>query len=86
MNEIIESIDNSGFEDDEGFVIVTNKQTICIGIRSGQSCCEEYGSFCANEDPQEFIGAELLSVAFVDESLETTEIERFTDTTDIGRS
>lgn len=59
----------------EGYQIVTTEQTIKIGISSGQSCCEQFGCIITNDDTKDFIGAELKSLAIVDEALEHKVIE-----------
>ena len=76
MAEKIKSIEEQTFKLDskdyttfEGFLVVTNKQTIKVGIDSGQSCCEDYGYFMTNDEIDEFIGASLLSIDVVDDCL-----------------
>ncbi len=53
----------------DGFIITTTEQEIKVGIDNYQSCCENWGYFMTNDTPQDFIGAELLSVDIVDEIL-----------------
>jgi hypothetical protein len=60
----------------EGYRVVTDTQTILVGISSGQSCCENYGYMTTNDDLKEFEGAELLSIEVVDKSLNVKIIER----------
>lgn len=50
----------------EGFQIITDKQTIKLGIGNKQFCCEDWGYFITNDDATEFEGAQLLSVDLVD--------------------
>ena len=66
---------NQIIETDEGYDIVTDKQTIVCGISQGQSCCENYGSFMSLDKFDEFIGAELYNVRIVDDQLNTTDYE-----------
>jgi len=53
----------------DGFEVVTDDQTIRVGITNEQSCCENWGYFMTNDDPSEFIGANLISVDIVDTCL-----------------
>ena len=59
----------------DGFQIITDLQTIKIGIRNGQSCCENFGCIITNDETKEFIGAELKSLAIVDTALNNKKIE-----------
>ena len=70
-------VEGDQYEMDEydGFVIVTDQQTIKIGISNGQSCCESFGCLITNDNTKEFIGAKLLSIAIVDNQLDTKKIE-----------
>ncbi len=58
-----------------GFQIITDTQTIKIGISDGQSCCESYGCLITNDDIKKFIGSELKYLAIVDEALNHKKIE-----------
>lgn len=58
-----------------GFQIVTDSQTIQIGISNEQSCCEDFGCIITNDETEEFIGSELLSIAIVDCALNNKKIE-----------
>lgn len=53
----------------DGWLIVTDKQTIKFGISDGQSCCETTGNFITNDTTEEFIGASIISVQVVDDCL-----------------
>lgn len=59
----------------DGYQIITDLQTIKIGISSGQCCCESFGCLITNDDTKEFIGAELKSLAIVDTALNNKKIE-----------
>lgn len=59
----------------DGYEIVTNEQTIQIGISSGQSCCENFGCIITNDDTKEFIGAKLKGVSLTDLALNNKKIE-----------
>ena len=71
MKEIIESIEEfeCNCDGESGCWVRTNLQTIEMSIDNGQSCCERWGYFWSNDNVEEFIGAELLSVEIVDKSL-----------------
>jgi len=59
----------------EGFQIVTDKQTIKLGISDGQSCCERSGYFMSNDDIKEFEGANLIDIAIADTALNVKKLE-----------
>lgn len=59
----------------EGFQIITDIQTIKIGISDSQCCCENFGCIITNDDTEEFIGAKLLSICIVDCALNNKKIE-----------
>lgn len=76
MTEKILRIEETSFPDKDrdyisydGFIIITDKQSIKLGIDNGQSCCENWGYFMTNDDLGEFIGAEVMGVSIVDECL-----------------
>ena len=57
------------WEDFEGYQVVTDKQTIKLGISSGSHCCETFGVFVTNDDTSDFIGAKIIKIIVVDECL-----------------
>jgi hypothetical protein len=59
----------------EGYNVVTDQQIIKVGISSGQCCCENYGYLTTNDDINEFIGANLLSISITDQALNNKKIE-----------
>ena len=59
----------------EGFQIVTDKQTIKLGISDEQSCCERSGYFMSNDDIKEFEGANLIDIAIADTALNVKKLE-----------
>lgn len=59
----------------EGYQIVTDKQTIKIGIENGQSCCEDWGYFMTEDDLTDFENAELISVDVVDTALKVEKLK-----------
>lgn len=64
--EIILKIEETTFEDKDGFIITTSEQSIKLGIENGQSCCEDWGYFMSEDDTNDFIGAELIDVKITD--------------------
>lgn len=74
MNKILsinefEGIQIDGASDWERFAgwrVVTQDETIFVAISDGLSCCEEWGYFSTDDNPQRFIGADLLSIERVD--------------------
>lgn len=59
----------------EGYQIITDKQTIKLGISDDQSCCERSGYFMSEDDFSEFIGANLIDLAITDTCLNTKKLE-----------
>jgi len=59
----------------DGYEIVTDKQTIRIGISDSQCCCEDFGCIITNDEISEFINAELIGVSITDTALNNKEIE-----------
>lgn len=59
----------------EGYQIITDKQTIQIGISSGQCCCESFGCIITNDEITDFIGAKLKGVSITDTALNNKKIE-----------
>ena len=59
----------------EGYQIITDKQTIKLGISDGQSCCERSGYFMSEDDFSEFIGANLIDLVITDTCLNTKKLE-----------
>lgn len=58
-----------------GYQVITNKQTIKVGISDGQCCCEDYGYLITNDNTEDFIGANLLGVSIVDTALNNKKLE-----------
>jgi hypothetical protein len=59
----------------DGYQIITDQQTIQIGISDGQSCCENFGCIITNDETKEFIGSELLGISITDTALNNKKIE-----------
>ena len=79
MEKIVSINPNASFIDDsqgwansmEGVIITTTEQTIRMGISDRQNCCERSGYFFTEDNVEDFIGAELLSVDLTDAGLHT---------------
>jgi hypothetical protein len=59
----------------DGFQIITDQQTIQIGISDSQNCCERFGCIITNDETKDFIGSELLRISITDTALNNKEIE-----------
>lgn len=88
-NEIIQSIREvdevkrnlnqyypGSYDEYAGYEIVTNRHTYHVLIDSDQQCCENWGYMTTLDNPDEYIGAELLAVTTTDDQLATTQIEK----------
>jgi hypothetical protein len=80
--EKILRIEETIFEPDEkyhskyaGYQIITDQQTIKIGISEEQCCCESWGYLITNDNIDDFIGSELLNIVRVDTALNNKKIE-----------
>lgn len=58
-----------GWSNYDGWQIITDQQTIKIGIQNGQDCCENWGYVISNDNPDEFIGATINEIKIVDTAL-----------------
>ena len=52
-----------------GYEIVTTQQRIKLFIDDYSRCCEHWGYFWCNDNPQDFVGAHLRSVSITDTAL-----------------
>lgn len=62
------------WENMDGVLIITTEQVIKMGIANGANCCEQWGYFLSADNPQDFVGAELLSVDLTDSGLNTSKL------------
>ena len=60
----------------DGYEVTTSEQSIKLLIGSDQSCCENWGYFWCNDNPQEFVGAEVRGVSLTDTALDTKILEK----------
>lgn len=51
----------------EGFEVVTETDTHFVGISNVQNCCEDWGYLITEDEPEEFVGCELLHVCYTGE-------------------
>lgn len=58
-----------------GYSITTDKQIIEMLISNGSECCENYGHICSEDDFDKFIGAKILKIYRVDQSLKSHKID-----------
>lgn len=78
MEKIVEIRDyeaKEGYSNVAGFEVVTDKQSIKLYIDNDISCCEKWGYFWCNDNPQDFIGAELRSVILTDTALNEAQMK-----------
>lgn len=80
MEEIIQRIEEIDFKrskDDyhtySGYQVVTDKQTIKMGIDMQTDCCENPGYLMSEDDLQKFIGAKLLAIELSDNEINKVE-------------
>jgi len=71
--EKILKIEETTFDGKDGFVITTDAQVIKLGIDNCQCCCENWGYFMSEDDLNDFIGANLITVKVTDTALKTWE-------------
>lgn len=67
-----EGFDNKTFE---GYQIITDKQTIKIGIENGQFCCECWGYLITEDDLSYFENSKLISIDIVDTALKVEKLK-----------
>lgn len=60
---------------DGGYIVITDKQKIEILIQNTQYCCESWGWFASEDNPQDFVGTNLINIFRVNESFDPKEVE-----------
>ena len=78
MERIVEIKDyeaNDGYDNVAGFEVVTTKQSIKLFIDNDSPCCENWGHFWCNDNPQDFVGAVLISVSLTDTALNEAQMK-----------
>ena len=59
----------------DGYQIITDSQTIKIGISNSQCCCEDFGILTTNDNIEDFVESELISIEIVDSALNNKKLE-----------
>lgn len=78
MEKIIDIKDYEATEDYTnvaGFEVVTTEQSIKLFIDNVSLCYENWGHFWCNDNPQDFVGAELHSVRLTDTALNEAQMK-----------
>jgi hypothetical protein len=73
--EKILKIKETDFDNFTGFQILTNLQTISIGISNEQQCCENFGCIITNDEIDEFLNSELIEISITDTVLNNKKIK-----------
>lgn len=60
----------------DGFEVVTDKHRFLVLIDNGQSCCEDWGYICSEDDTEYFIGSELREVRCTDTTLKQATLNK----------
>lgn len=55
----------------DGFEVLTSEQSILLGIDNVSDCCEQWGHFWCNDNPDDFLGAGVVGVSITDTALIT---------------
>lgn len=51
----------------DGWEVVCDDHTVTVAISNSQDCCENWGYFNSEDDPQKYLGAEMIRVERVTE-------------------
>lgn len=57
----------------DGYVITTDVGDIKVGVDNNSCCCENWGYLSSLDNPDDFVGAEVIAVKVVDEALKIYE-------------
>lgn len=63
------------WDDFDGYAVITDKQTIKLGISNHQSCCENWGYFMSEDNLKDFENAELIEIQIVDNCLKPKKLD-----------
>jgi hypothetical protein len=66
MTETIKSIERFDDDDEVGYRITTDQQTITFGISNYEQCCEAWGTIVSEDNLNDFAGAEILTIELVE--------------------
>jgi hypothetical protein len=75
ITEIKDYEGGDGYRNVAGFEVVTDKQSIRLYIDNDSLCCEKWGHFWCNDNPQDFVGAELRGVSLTDTALNEAQMQ-----------
>lgn len=82
IKEIYDYRINSESLDVDGWEITTNKQIIIVGISSGKSCCENYGTMSTLDNVNDFIGETLIDICLTKKDLTSLSLDNCCDDDD----
>ena len=58
----------------DGWIITTEDDVIKVGISNSQDCCENWGYVTTMDDPNEFVGSNLINMKITDTALKEIDI------------
>ena len=61
----------------DGYKVTTTKHTYYVLIDNFQQCCEHFGYFVSEDDPNQFVGANLLEIRLTDTALNNKKLEEY---------
>jgi len=79
MEKILRIEECINYNGKDGYLIITDKQTIMVGISNEQCCCENWGYLMSEDNLDDFNGAILISISSVDNELKSNMIEEDLD-------
>jgi hypothetical protein len=78
--EIIVRIEEGHMQEGcEGYLIVTNRQEIFVGIENYTQCCEKWGYLTSEDELWRFVGGVLTKIEIVDEALDVKDMPTLYD-------
>lgn len=77
--KIEEIEEKNGYSNCAGYAITTNRQVVKMLIDNESCCCESWGYFMSEDNPQEFVGSSLINVTKTDTALNTKKVEEVGD-------
>jgi hypothetical protein len=67
---------NNDWSAKDGYQVITDTQTIKMGMDTETSCCENPGYFMSNDNLSEFEGAELYAIKLTDTALNGVDFKK----------
>jgi hypothetical protein len=77
LSQVINTL--SGYGEKDGYLVETDKHKWHLLIDNSQSCCEDWGYLWSDDNLENYIGKELMSVKITDMALNTKMIEKEKD-------